>query len=120
LSAAAADMISRCFRLVFAVLIGAQISGCALLRRHPKKKPEKPAAPLLVGTITLVNDDGHFVLIDSGMSPSPAPGAVLKCRTAGGESGELKAGAIRKRPFAIADVVKGTPHVGDQVFQEPP
>jgi len=113
-------MMSRLLRLVFAMLFVAQISGCALLRRHPKKKPQKPAAPLLVGTISLVNEDGHFVLIDSGLSPGPAPGAVLKSRSASGESGELKAGAIRKRPFAIADVVKGAPHAGDQVFQEPP
>jgi hypothetical protein len=113
-------MTPRFLRLVFALLIVTQLSGCALPRRRPKAKRATPAAPLLVGTITLVNEDGHFVLIDSGMSPSPIPGAVLQSRAANGESGELKAGAIRRRPFAIADVIKGTPQVGDQVFQQPP
>ena len=75
--------------------------------------------PLLVGSITLVNTDGNFVLIDGGATPGPLPGAVLKTRTAAGESGELKAGDVRRRPFAIADIVKGTPQVGDQVFQQP-
>ena len=106
---------------VCALLFAAQLSGCALLRPRPKKATLAPAAkPILVGIVTLVNDDGHFVLIDSGMSPGPLPGAVLKCRTTAGESGELKAGEVRRRPFAIADVVKGTPQVGDRVFQEPP
>lgn len=110
------------FRLcIFALLLAAQLSGCALWRPRPKKAIRMPVAkPLFVGTITLVNEGGHFVLIDSGMSPGPMPGAVLKSRTAAGESGELKAGEVRRRPFAIADVVKGAPQIGDQVFQQPP
>lgn len=114
-------MTPRFLHCVFAALIAAQLSGCALLRPRPKKAIRVPVAkPLLVGTITLVNEDGHFVLIDSGMSPGPMPGAVLKSSTSAGESGELKAGEVRRRPFAIADVIKGTPQVGDQVFQQPP
>ncbi len=114
-------MTSRFHHAVFTLLLAAQISGCTLLRPRPKKpKPAPVAKPLLVGTITLVNEDGHFVLIDSGASPGPMPGAVLKSRTPDGESGELKVGDVRRRPFAIADVVKGTPQVGDQVFQQPP
>lgn len=109
---------------IFALLLVAQLAGCALLRPRPKKAARAtPAKPLLVGTIRLVNEDGHFALIDSGMSPSPLPGAVLKSRAASGETGEtgeLKAGEVRRRPFAIADVVKGAPQVGDQVFQQPP
>ena len=114
-------MTPRLRRCVFALLLATQISGCALLRPRPKKATRAPVAkPLFVGTITVVNEDGHFALIDSGASPGPMPGAVLKSRTSAGESGELKVGEIRHRPFAIADVVKGTPHVGDQVFQQPP
>ncbi len=114
-------MTPRFIRCVFALLLATQFSACALLRPRPKKNQRRPEAkPFFVGTITVVNEDGHFVLIDSGMSPGPAPGAVLKSRTPAGESGELKVGEIRRRPFAIADVVKGTPHTGDQVFQQPP
>jgi hypothetical protein len=32
---------------------------------------------------------------------------------------ELKSSPIRRRPFAIADVIKGEPKVGDEVFQLP-
>ena len=114
-------MTRRFLFCIIATLLAAQISGCAMLRPRPKKAARAAVPqPLFVGTITLVNDDGHFVLIDSGMSPGPMPGAVLKSRTSAGESGELKAGEVRRRPFAIADVVKGTPKVGDQVFQQPP
>lgn len=113
---------SRLLPLALALLVGTQLCGCAAFQRRHEAKRAKPVAlpaPLLVGTITLVNEEGRFVLIDSGMNPSPFAGAVLKSRRADAESGELKAGAIRKRPFAIADVVKGTPQVGDQVFQQP-
>jgi len=113
-------MTARTLRVIFALLLVTQISGCAMLRRKPKAKRATPATPLLVGTIKLVDEEGHFVLIDSGMNPGPLPGAVLKSRAASGESGELKAGTIRRRPFAIADVIKGTPQVGDQVFQQRP
>lgn len=111
------------FLLLIAVLIGTQLCGCAALRKRLPAKPPNPAstpAPLLVGTITLVDEERRFALIDSGMNPSPQPGAVLKSHTAGAESGELKAGSIRKRPFAVADVLKGAPQAGDQVFQQPP
>ena len=116
-------MTPQFLRLFFALLLLTQLAGCAL--RLPHKQPKKaapaaPPAPLLVGTVTLVNDEQHFVLIDSTASPSPMPDVVLKTRGPGGETAELKAGAIRRRPFAIADVVKGTPKVGDQVFQQPP
>lgn len=110
-------------RWLVAVLLLTQLSACALSRRRrPSKKaaPQSPPAPQLVGTVTLVNEEQHFVLIDSTTSPSPLPNAVLRTRGAAGETAELKAGAIRRRPFAIADVVKGAPKVGDQVFQQPP
>ena len=92
--------------------------GCAQLRK--KKMPPPAHQPaLLVGTVKLVNEADKFVLIDSGTYPSPAPGAVLKTEATEGEPAELKAGEIRRRPFAIADVVKGTPRVGERVYQQP-
>lgn len=112
-------MAARVLRLIFVSLLVTQVCGCALLRRPPKAKRAIAVVPLLVGKITLVDEEGRYVLIDSGMNPSPLPGAVLKSRAAGVETGELTTGAIRRRPFAIADVIKGTPKVGDQVFQQP-
>jgi hypothetical protein len=99
--------------------------GCTLLHNWKEKRraaQEKrlrdvSKAPQLVGTITLVNAVGAFALIDSAGSPSPPAGTIIKSRTAGTESGELRVSDVRKRPFFIADVVKGTPQKGDQVFQ---
>ena len=107
-------------RSLLVVLLLTQFSGCALL---PKGKPAKRATavpqPLLVGTITLVNTEQNFVLIDSTNSPGPLPDAVLKTRGPDGAVAELKSGPVRRRPFTIADVVKGVPKVGDEVFQQP-
>jgi hypothetical protein len=64
-----------------------------------------------------VNSADGFVLVDFGMQPTVAPGTKLTTRTNGTESGELLVGDVHKRPFVIADVVKGSPQKGDQVFQ---
>jgi cbb3-type cytochrome oxidase subunit 3 len=101
------------------------LPGCAFLRWQKEKRraaeekrlAEMPKVPQLVGAITLVNADGGFVLIDSGSAPSPPVGTVIKSRTAGVESGELRVTEVRKRPFVIADIIKGTPQKGDPVFQ---
>ncbi len=107
-------------RWLFAGLLLAPLAGCGLLP-HGKtvKRATAVPQPLLVGTITLVNTEQHFVLIDSTNSPGPLPGAALKTRGPDGAVAELKSGAIRRRPFTIADVVKGAPQVGDQVFEQP-
>lgn len=104
-------------------------TGCALLKK--KKKSSAAAtpmpvmkavkvqkkAPLLIGTVSLVNLDSGFVLIDGGTNPNPLPGAKLKCKTGGVESAELRVSAIRRQPFTIADIVSGVPNKGDLVFQ---
>ena len=102
------------------------LSSCALLRMPGRKRREAEEkrlaalakVPLFVGTITLVDAGGGFVLIDNGSTPSPPVGSVIKSRTAGTESGELRVTEVRRRPFVIADIVKGTPQKGDPVFQE--
>ena len=107
-------------RWLCALLLLAQVSGCALFPKGQQvKRATAVPQPLLVGTITLVNTEQNFVLIDSTNSPGPLPDAALKTRGPDGAVAELKSGAIRRRPFTIADVVKGTPQVGDQVFQQP-
>lgn len=105
------------------------LPGCAFLQEREQKRKEKrraaeerrlaglPKVPLFVGTITLVNADEGFALIDSGSSPSPPAGTVITSRTAGLDSGELRVTEVRRHPFAIADIVKGKPHKGDAAFQ---
>src|SRR5438067_233000 len=108
----------RRFRLALAIALTLLLlPGCALLRKQKEKRraaEEKrlaalPKVPQLVGTITLVNAEGGFALIDTGSAPSPPVGAVITSRTAGADSGELRVTAVRRHPFVIADIVKGKP-----------
>jgi len=112
-------MIRPGWRGVFALLLLTPLVGCGLLPRQKTAQPAGPPAPLLIGTITLVNTAQHFVLIDSTNSPGPPPDVTLQAHAPDGPVAELKSSAIRRRPFSIADIVKGTPKVGDQVFQPP-
>jgi hypothetical protein len=109
--------------LICALLLCALGSpGCALL--HRKHKPPKPAPPsaMAVGTVTLVNEEGKFVLVDNGALPVPPVGGVLKCYPAAAAepSAELVTTDVRKRPFTIADIREGAPHKGDRVVYIPP
>jgi hypothetical protein len=97
-------------------------SGCAVLskwkrERKARKTAAQPAVPRFVGTITLVNEEDRFVLIDNGNSPVPPTGAALKSFAGEVESGVLSVGSVRRAPFVIADIVKGAPHKGDTVYQ---
>ncbi|MEI9895359.1 MAG: hypothetical protein WDN28_16090 [Chthoniobacter sp.] len=109
----------RSFSALLAVIV--LLPGCSLLRwSHWGKKPPRAEAkvPRLVGTVTLVSDEPTFVLIDNGSLPAPMAGTVLTINAVpGGAPVELKVTAIRKPPFVVADIVKGTPKKGDQVFQ---
>jgi len=72
--------------------------------------------PRRVGTVALVNDDMHFVLIDVGSLYAPVAGTALKSfSSTGSETGVLAVDPERKRPFIVADIVKGMPQVGDVV-----
>src|SRR4029078_10774164 len=98
-------------------------SGCGVLHKRARDRKAReaaaahPAMPLRIGTIALVNEDEQFVLIDNGNSPTPPTGTALKSFTGNAESGVLSVGSVRRTPFVIADIVKGTPRKGDVVFQ---
>ena len=106
----------RLFNTCFlAVTLGVAGFGCAT-------KPKRPPAagvpvPHLVGTVELVNEPLGFVLIDAGSLYLPGAGKALKCFSNGTESGVLTVSPERKGPFVTADIVKGSPHKGDQVFE---
>jgi hypothetical protein len=117
----------RVFIVILLACAAGFSAGCSHFRRPPLKakavtKEDKlRKGPLLfVGTVKLVNEEDHFILIDSGGQASPAAEAVLKVKVDGVETAELKASDIRRRPFAIADIVSGTPKVGDRVYQQQP
>jgi hypothetical protein len=102
--------------LMCCVLFGA--NGCASARKREKKEKPAPAPPqpVLVGTISLVNEESKFVLIDAGLLPTPPPELALKTYTKDVESGELLTSRERRRPFIIADIKSGAPQKGDRVF----
>lgn len=72
-----------------------------------------------VGTISLVNQDGKFVLIDNGVSPLPPVGGLLESFTGAAKSGELVTTQVRRHPFTIADIRSGDPKKGDRVVLQP-
>ena len=104
--------------------LGLFCGGCATLKKirfpwsREKRAPEAAAIrPHYVGTITLVNEDARFVLIDAGNFSVPPAGTALKTMSGESETGVVMVGEVRKRPFAVADIVRGTPRKGDRVFQ---
>lgn len=92
------------------------MTGCAWFH-HKRPVAITPAGPLLIGTVALVNEAMRFVLVDVGSNYAAAPGSTLKCIANRQESAVLTVSPERKSPFIIADIVKGDPHPGDQVFQ---
>jgi hypothetical protein len=118
-----APLRSVCFPLLCA--LACSFCGCATLKKIPfpwrkKPKPAVPQAvrPQLIGTIVLVNEDARFVLIDVGnASALPRSGTALKSMSGDSETGVVTVGDVRRRPFAVADIVRGEPKKGDRLFE---
>jgi hypothetical protein len=97
------------------LLFGATAALCACAA--PKKKTVTPAGPHLIGTVAFINQPAGFVLVDVGTVYAPAAGTALKCYSGGQETAVLATTPERKIPFISADIVKGTPGQGDQVYE---
>jgi len=110
-------------RLLLALLFLPLCTGCAVLQKIlPKRKPIPKAErahpePERVGVIMLVNEDAHFVLIDTTNGTIPTAGTALKVLRRDAEISVLQCGGIQRRPFVVADIVSGTPAKGDVVMQ---
>jgi hypothetical protein len=98
--------------------------GCALvtnLLKSKKKKDdtrvERATVPERVGEIVLLNEEAHFVLVDLETGNPPEAGTALKVMRQGVEIGVLALGDVRRRPFIVADIVKGEPRKGDLVYR---
>ena len=102
-------------RLILLVATALGLCACAAPRK--KAQGQGPLQPRLVGTVALVNQAAGFVLVDVGSLYMPGAGATLKCYSGGQETGVLKTTPERKIPFISADIVKGAPGQGDQVFE---
>jgi hypothetical protein len=103
-------------RAIFFLAAGGMtiLAGCASPRqRHP---PEAAASgPQRVGTVAVVNEELHFVLVDVGSLYVPQAGTALKSFSGMAETGILAVDPEKQRPFIVADIVKGSPKVGDEV-----
>lgn len=85
----------------------------------PKENPfdGKKRDPKRAGKIAMVNLEGGFVLIDSDAWAPPVAGTALKCMRDGVETGVVAVGKENRGAFVSADIVKGSPQRGDDVFQ---
>lgn len=99
-------------------------SSCGTLKKMhllPHRKAKAAAGtdsmPRRVGTITLVDEAGRFVLIDTGTEGVPALGTALRSFSGETASGVVAVGNVSRRPFVAADIVQGAPKKGDGVFQ---
>ena len=102
-------LFNACFFMAIFCIVA---NGC-----ETKPKRIIIAGPRLVGTDALVNEPLGFVLVDAGSLYLPSAGKALKCFSSGVESGVLAVTPEHKGPFITADVVKGSPHKGDQVYE---
>ncbi len=109
------------FRRIMAVCGVLLLTGCASMRHKQKPPADIPPAavtgPQRVGRVALVNEDLGFVLVDVGSLYTPQAGLALKSFRDGIETGVLAVSPEKERPFIVADIVKGTPEVGDDVEQ---
>jgi hypothetical protein len=106
---------------VLAAVAMLPLGGCAWHKKQRVPRAQAvadetpPANPHRIGTVAVVNDDLHFVLLDVGSLYSPPAGMALKTFSGGAETGVLAVDAEKRRPFVVADIVKGEPKVGDEV-----
>lgn len=93
------------------------IASLALASCATHRPPAKPV-PRLIGSISLVNADLHFALIDS--VSIPGPGTPLRALSQDGrETALLNVSPEQKQPFIIGNIVEGEPHTGDRVVDIP-
>lgn len=100
-------------------------AGCTLLnypfnskeKKKDEVRVERATVPERVGQIVLINEDANFVLVDLDRGSPPDSGTALKVMRHGVEVGVLALGDIRRRPFIVADIVKGSPQKGDLVYR---
>lgn len=103
----------RLLRILFIVPALIFAAGCA-----SKKQPSKPAAPVVIGKVSLVNTELEFILIDTYYTP-PAGTPLRAVNLSGDDSALLTVSQEKRRPFIIANIDEGTPQVGDRVIMEP-
>lgn len=86
------------------------------------KKEEPPVAtsPSWIGTVKLVDENAHYVLVDTDTYHPLATGETLIAVGNERETATLRVTADRNPPFFIADIVSGRPMPGDRIYSPKP
>ena len=85
------------------------VNGCRA--PQPARRPPAAAAPAFVGRVLRVNAAERFVILQCERLPSM--GEVHKLFRGKEPAGEIRADGPFRYPFAVADVLTGTPLSGD-------
>jgi hypothetical protein len=112
---------------IVAIVLSISSTSCSLLKKEPipkavplkfpKASEIKGQQPRQMGKITMVNEIGQFVLVELGAGAVADSGSTLKCMRNGTETGTLKVSPERRGKWIAADIVSGTPSLGDEVLQ---
>lgn len=105
-------------RFVVAVVclsIGFLSSGCAGSKKGKSPKAASVSAVRPIGKVRSVDEQKQFVLIEISSGGVPAEGVELHCMRDGRSLAVIKSTGVQRRPFFVADIVKGTPGAGDEV-----
>ena len=114
--------------LAVILLVTLVMSGCARKKATPPRRagssragppatPQAPVAPAntaLAGEVASVNPVARFVVLSFPVSPMPAPDQQLNLYRRGAKVAEVKVTGRQRDKNIIADIVTGTPEVGDE------
>ena len=82
-----------------------------------KTRPPTAIPPTRVGEVKVVSLENQFVLIDAATLQGASPNDVLVCIANQQETAQLRLSTLKSPPFLIADIISGTPSVGDKVYK---
>lgn len=93
-----------------------------ILHILPKKKSQPPPAilPQWVGIIRMVNTAERFVLLESNSISTIMPGETYVAVSKKNETASLRMTSLKNPPFVIADIMSGTPSVGEKIYLPKP
>lgn len=107
--------------MVCLALPSCSIIGKGLRKLPWKKKKKEDAAQKeevtrVIGVIEMVNPEQRFVLVRTQGKITVPPGQEITAMDATGTTTKLKVSPEKKQDFLIADIVDGSPRVGNVVL----
>lgn len=101
------------------LLLAALLTGCATaskmtlpLARAEAAQPQPSVA--VPATVTLINTELGFVVMDYGDQPRPPRGTVVELYRAQQPVAKVRLTEPARGRFVTADIIEGEPRVGDQ------